>query len=113
MMEYAAQQQRDASLWQVKKLYLHLYPENQIDMDWRVPLDSFDGKTALEIAAEVFRFHRSQVGGTVKYHGKEYEFKVQDSGYFDNSLFGLYYTAVGPDEAKNDMMEHVSTRSEY
>lgn len=108
MMDYIAQQQQNTSLWPVKKLYLHLYPENQIDMDWRLPLDRFEGKTALKVAAEAFQFHRSQLGGTVKYQGKEYEFKVRDSGYFDNSLFGLYYTSVGPDEAKNDMLEHIS-----
>lgn len=107
MMEYVAQLEKDASLWPLKKLYLHLYPENQIDMDWRVPLEFFGGKTALEIAREAFRYHRSQQGGSVKYQGQEYVFKVEDKGYFDNSLFGLYYTAVGPDEAKNDMMEHV------
>ena len=25
----------------------------------------------------------------------------------DNRIFGLYYTAVGPDEAKNDIFEHI------
>lgn len=106
-MDYVQRMQADSSLWPLKKLYLHLYPENQIDMDWRVPLQNFDGRTALEVAQKAFTFHRSQVGGTVTYQGKEYEFKVRDSGYFDNSLFGLYHTSVGPDAAKNDMFENI------
>ena len=37
-------------VWELPKLYLHLYPENQIVMDWDVPLSAFDGKTAYEVA---------------------------------------------------------------
>lgn len=107
MMEYVGRQQTDASLWPVKKLYLHLYPENEIDMDWRVPLEHFGGKTALKVAAEAFEYHASQRNSSAKYNGKEFVFEVRDNGDFDNSLFGLYYTAVGPDEAKNDMMENI------
>jgi len=93
--------------WQVKKLYLHLYDENQMKMDWRQPLEAFEGKTALKVAKEAFKFHKSQQGGAVKYRGKRYVFEVKDSGWFDNSLYGLAYTAVGLDEAKNDFFENI------
>lgn len=93
--------------WQVKKLYLHLSKENQIKMDWRQPLDAFKGKTALSVAKEAFKFHKSQQGGSVKYRGKKYVFEVKDSGWFDNSLYGLVHTTVGLDEAKNDFFENI------
>lgn len=93
--------------WQVKKLYLHLYDENQLKMDWRQPLEAFEGKTALQVAKEAFKFHKSQQGGSVKYRGKKYVFEVKDSGWFDNSLYGLAHTAVGLDVQKNDFFENI------
>ena len=93
--------------WTVKKLYLHLYDENQIKLDWRQPLEAFEGKTALKVAKEAFKFHKSQQGGSVKYRGKKYVFEVKDSGWFDNSLYGLAHTTVGLDEQKNDFFENI------
>ena len=93
--------------WTVKKLYLHLYGENQMQMDWRQPLDAFEGKTALQVAKEAFKFHKSQQGGSVKYRGKKYVFEVKDSGWFDNSKYGLAHTTVGLDELKNDFFENI------
>ena len=93
--------------WTVKKLYLHLYKENPIVMDWRQPLDAFGGDTALEVAKEAFRFHRSQQGGSATYRGKKYVFAVEDRGPFNNAKFGLAWTTVGPDEQCNDMFENI------
>lgn len=93
--------------WQVKKLYLHLYKENRIVMDWQQPLEAFDGKTALQIAREAFRFHRSQQGGSATYKGEKYVFAVEDRGPFNNAKFGLAYTVVGPDTLCNDMFENI------
>lgn len=84
--------------WQVKKLYLHLYKENEVVMDWRQPLSAFDGQTAFDIACAAFKRHRTQQSG---------KYQVRDSGHDDNRRFGLYYTAVGPDEQKNDLFEHI------
>ncbi len=87
--------------WQVKKTYIHLYQGDlgRIDFDWRQPLSAFDGKTAFEITDEAFHKHRSQA-----YSGR---YKVEDSGRYDNSLFGLYDSAVGPDTGMNDFFEHL------
>ena len=93
--------------WQVKKLYLHLYKENQILMDWRQPLDAFDGKTALDVAKAAFKFHRSQQGGSATYKGKKYVFAVEDKGVFNNAKFGLAYTTVGTDVIGGDMFENI------
>ena len=87
--------------WQVKKAYLHLYQGElgQIDFDWREPLSAFDGKNAFEVTTEAFNLHRSQAAS-----GK---YVVEDFGKYDNSLFGLFYSTVGPDTGINDMFEHI------
>lgn len=84
--------------WRVKKTYIHLWQENQIHMDWKQPLEAFGGKTGLEAAQEALEKHKSQV-----VHG----WKIVDGGEYDNALFGLYDTAVGPDVEKNDFFEHI------
>ena len=87
--------------WQTKKAYIHLYRGElgQIDFDWRQPISAFDGKTAFEITDEAFRLHRSQASSG--------RYKVEDSGRYDNSLFGLYFSTVGPDTGANDLFEHL------
>ena len=83
----------------MKKLYLHEYEKNKVSMDWTQPLESFGGKTGFDIAGEAFLYHVSQV------KIGHYEFKPV--GDHDNTAFGLYYTAVGPDQGKNDFMENI------
>ena len=92
---------KEYGAWQVKKVYIHLYKGQlgQIDFDWREPLNAFDGRNAFEVTTEAFNLHRSQAAS-----GK---FVVQDSGKYDNSLFGLYYSTVGPDTGRNDMFENL------
>ena len=85
--------------WDTPKCYIHLWKENVIDMDWRQPLEAFGGKTAFEVAEEGFRRHVSQQ--VTDYH-------VEDWGPWDNSLFGLFRSTVGPDEAKNDFFENLN-----
>ena len=84
--------------WQVQKLYLHLYEEGALRMDWRVPLSAFGGKTAFDMAEAAFQCHVSQL---------DTEYRVEDFGPYDNAKFGLAYTAVGADENKNDFFEHI------
>ena len=104
-VEYAADESKyprsakQYGTWDTPKCYIHLWKENVIDMDWRQPLDAFGGKTAFEVAEEGFRCHVSQQ--TTDYH-------VEDWGPWDNSLFGLYRTTVGPDEEKNDFFENLN-----
>ncbi len=84
--------------WSVKKLYLHLYEEGQMTMDWSRPLSAFGGKTGFEVACEAFQCHRTQNGG---------KYQVLDHGSNDCRLFGLYYSAVGPDTGKGDLFENL------
>lgn len=85
--------------WNIKKLYLHLYPENQITFDWSVPLQSMGGKTGLELATEAYKLHVTQAGSgmSVTETGTEY----------DNRVFGLAYTTVGEDVRKDDFLENI------
>ena len=83
-----------------QKLYLHLWKEGRIKFNWRVPLNAFEGKTGLEIARRAYQKHVSQ-------QNSPHHYKVNDKGRLDNSLFGLYFTSVGPDEAMNDLFEHI------
>ncbi len=87
--------------WDVPKTYIHLWGENQMRMDWNQPLSAFDGKTGLEVAAEAFQCHLSQVN-------KQY--RVEDGGEYDNALFGLWRTSVGADLVKKDMFENIPAR---
>ena len=90
---------KEYGTWQVKKVYVHLYPENPIKMDWHQPLSAFDGKDGLTVATEGLAFHRSQIGNG---WGME-----KEGGPNDNSRFGLYATTVGQDSGIGDVMEHI------
>ena len=84
-------------VWDVPKTYIHLWPEDQLRMDWHQPLTAFGGKTGLEVAAAGFSCHATQ----------QERWKVEDSGEWDNALFGLWRTTVGPDVLKNDLFENI------
>ncbi len=84
--------------WQTQKLYLHLYPENRITMDWNRPLSEFSGKTALEVANEAYHMHASQL---------EYHSNVYGEGEFSSLEYGLAFTVVGQDAAKDDFFENI------
>ena len=84
--------------WQVKKLYIHLYGENQVAMDWSVPLDESGVITPIFLAKRAFDKHRSQQG----------YFTMEEFGtVYDNQAFGLYFSTVGPDVEKNDFFENI------
>ena len=99
--------------WQVEKTYLHLYPENQIVMDWDTPLDSLGGKTPFQVSQEGFARHESQhwtwfyrwIYGS---SGSPIQ-KAADIQNYSPCLYGLYNTRVGPDTAGGDFFEHVET----
>lgn len=97
-------------VWQVKKLYLHLYKENAIEMDWDQPLSAVNGRTGYEAALDAYKWHVSQHDAAQKNPktGKYEPFTVEprDSDY-SCYRFGLAYTAVGPDVEKNDFLENI------
>lgn len=95
--------------WDVPKTYLHLWKENPIELNARVPLSSFGGKTALTVAREAYQKHLSQLWTDF----------IVDDGYDDNGAvndyqysnvkFGLFRSTVGNDASGNDMLENITT----
>lgn len=85
-------------LWGLQKLYLHLWGDDPLAMDWNVPLSSLNGKTGLEAARDAYALHVTQ---------QTTRFAVTDDGPYSCALFGLAYTSVGEDEARDDLFEHI------
>ena len=89
---------KDLPVYTVPKVYIHLWKENQIYLDWHQPLEFFGGMTAQNVAREAFKCHVSQ-------QGKKWQ--VWDGGEWDNALFGLYRSTVGPDVIGKDLFENL------
>ncbi len=102
--------------WEVEKTYLHLYEENQIVMNYDVPLESFGGKTAFEVTQDGFACHKSQhwtwfyrwIYGT----SDKKITKATDIETYSPCLFGLYDSKVGPDVEGGDFFENVLSYEE-
>lgn len=91
---------RTYGVWEVKKVYLHLYKENRISLPVTQPLAAFGGKTAFEVARDAFSRHVSQAG-----KGRH---AVTNEGVYSLSDFGLAYTVVGADTSGvNDIFENI------
>ena len=91
--------------WQVRKLYAHLYAENQITFDWTVPLRNMDGETGLALAAKAYALHITQ---------QSTEFSVENTGSkYDNARFGLVISEVGKDGRGDDFLENVMEPVHY
>lgn len=88
--------------WDVPKTYIHLYDQNKITMNLRVPLANMGNRTAIEIAQEAYKQHVSQQWCWF-YVSDDYEYSCAD--------FGLYRTLVGNDTG-NDMLENITTYEE-
>ncbi len=84
-------------VWDTPKAYLHLYGENKVKLDLRVPLESMGGQTALEVAKAAYKKHVSQ---------QQYSFRVSDDYEHSCAEFGLYRTIVGYDTG-NNMLENI------
>ena len=84
------------------KLYLHLYGQNEVFLDYDIPLKRFDGKTAFEMAVLGFSKHLSQ----------QTYFQMEKAGPYDCRKFGLARTTVGPDQHKDDLFENLLSYAE-
>lgn len=94
-------------LWDVPKVYLHLYPENPIVMDWDQPLERFGGKTAFEVTRDIgFAYHWSQqiaFGSYITPYDNALEMP------YSPAYYGLYRSTVGLDVQGGDMFENLLT----
>ncbi len=108
--DYFPETVKKYGIWSVPKTYFHLYEENAIRLNLREPLDNFNNRTALQVAADAYKKHVSQQwcwfyvsDGTEKNPDPDhpdYKYSCAD--------FGLYRTTVGYD-TNNDMLENIST----
>ena len=97
--------------WQISKLYLHLYAQNQIIMDYDTPLDYFNGKTAYEVSKQGYSKHLSQqwTWFTPWINGKNNNYtKATEIKTYSPLNYGLFYSSVGEDIQKNDMFENIT-----
>lgn len=94
--------------WDTPKLYLHLYGENQIEMNARTPLENLGGKTALEIAKAAYLKHDSQQYCWF-YVSDGYDDDGNPNGYeLSCTKYGLYRTTVGNDTSTDDMFDNIT-----
>lgn len=89
--------------WQVKKLYLHMAKENPITIDIDTPLASFDGQTAYELSVKAITlWHSGDDESSIS--------RVKNRAYAPND-YGLVFSTVGEDVAKNDFLENIPAES--
>ncbi len=92
--------------WQVPKLYLHMWPENQIILDWDRPLSRFGGMTAFQVSQQLgFPSHKSQYGGFAWYM-EGYQ-RASDIPRYNPCQFGLYHSSVGTDQKGGSLFENL------
>lgn len=96
-------------VWEVPKTYLHLFPENQIVLDWDQPLERFGGKTAFEVTKEGFLCHASQQYTWFRrwLNGNHGEITLASQiKTHSPCVYGLFRSLVGEDLMKNDFFEN-------
>ena len=106
---YAASAQQYGA-WQVKKLYLHMYNQNVIEMDWDQPLSAFGGRTGYQVAEDAYQWHVSQheAGQKNPDTGKfEYFIVEPRESKYSCYRYGLAYSTVGYDVNGNDFFENI------
>ena len=107
--EYDPDSAQTYGLWDVPKTYIHLWPENQVTMNWDLPLSKFNGKTAYEVSKLGYACHESQQWTWfTKWIQGEGISKASDIAKYSPCRYGLYRTTVGSDTGKNDFMENIT-----
>lgn len=94
-----------------EKVYLHLYAENSIIMNYDIPLEYYNGMTAYEVSKLGYAEHDSQqyTWFTDWLKGKNNEYtKATDIKTYSPTKFGLYYSKNGNYETlDNDLFYDV------
>ena len=103
--------------WDVPKTYIHAYKENPIVLDYDTPLESFGGLTAFQASQQLgFPCHLSQQqykSFQRWFYGPDRTItKAAEITDYPPHKFGLLRSTVGPDAAKNDFMENVTSYGE-
>ncbi len=102
-------------VWNTPKLYLHLYTENQITLNWDEALNFFNGKTAFQVSQEGYKANKSQQNTwfTKWLNGNDNKNNLAAKiETYSPCLFGLYRTTVGEDIQKNSFFENIISYDE-
>lgn len=98
-------------VWDVPKIYLHLYSRNRIDFEIDVPLEYFGGKTAYQISQDAFLCHISQLSTRYKTwllgDDEKPILNSHDFIKYSPREYGLWKTTVGADKKKTDFYENI------
>ncbi len=97
-------------VWDTPKTYIHLWEENEIVMNWDIPLEKFGGKTAFGVSQDGFMCHRSQ--HWTKFYGWIYGTesritKASEITTYSPCRYGLFRSTVGADIKGGDMFENI------
>lgn len=102
--------------WDIPKLYLHLYEENPIVMDWDKPMENLNGMSAFQVTQKYgYPCHKSQqwTWFTTWINGDSGQItKASQIATYNPCKYGLYRTLVGADVQKNDFLENIVTYAE-
>ena len=85
--------------WQAQKLYLHLYGDDPTRFDWTRRVENMGGWTGIGLAYRAFQYYKTRESTDLTVFGT--------GTTYANDTFGLAETLVGPDEEKNDFLEHI------
>lgn len=92
------------------KIYIHLYKNNPIKMNYDIPLEYFGGKTAYEMSKMGFIEHESQRRAwfTRWLEGNDNNYKSATEIVNYSPLdYGLYYSTVGYENEDNNMFYNI------
>ncbi|MBQ6702039.1 MAG: PIG-L family deacetylase [Clostridia bacterium] len=101
--------------WDTPKLYVHLYGENQITMNWDEPLEYFGGKSAFQMSQAGYKKHDSQQYTWFTDWLNGYNGSITQASQiktYSPCLYGLYRTTVGEDVEKNSFFENLISYDE-
>ena len=83
--------------WEVKKLYIHQYEANTVQLNYEQPLDAFGSLTANQVTELAYDKYASLRKHSLSYYNEK----------FEANSYGLIASTVGEDSAKTDLFEHI------
>lgn len=97
-----------------EKVYVHLYGEKEIKLPIDEPIEEFDGLSAFNVSQRAFMHHKSQhwtwfyrwIYGSAGNISRASQIRS-----YNPALYGLYFTRVGEDIEKNDILENITPYS--
>ena len=87
------------------KVYIHLYKENPIVMDYDIPLDMYDGRTAFRVSMDAFKKHETQQ--YLEWAKWQYLDSAKKVPKYNPCYYGLYYSTVGYENEDNNMFYNI------